>query len=269
MSVLEAILAGKREQVMRDRAGVPEGEVMRLARTADPCRGFAAALRAAAPVAVIAEIKRRSPSAGPIRPDLEVPAIARAYGRGGAAALSVLTDEVHFGGSLAAMREARAATSLPVLRKEFIVDAYQVAEARAHGADAVLLIAGALAPAELADLHALAEVLGMDVLVEVHNEREIELVVESGVRPGLLGVNNRDLRAQRTDLGTFERLAPLAARAFGAGALLVAESGIATRADALRMERAGARALLVGESLLRDADPGAAVARLIGGVSRP
>ena len=242
---------------------------MHRAHAAEPARGFASALRAGAPTAIIAEIKRRSPSAGPIRPDLEVAAIARAYEAGGAAAISVLTDEAHFGGSLAAMCQARDATSLPVLRKEFIVDAYQVAEARAHGADAVLLIAGALSPPELADLHALAEVLGMDVLVEVHDEREIDLVMESGVRPELLGVNNRDLRAQRTDLATFERLAPIAAAAFGAGALLVAESGIATRADAMRMRNAGAAALLVGESLLRDPDPAAAVARLVAQEPKP
>lgn len=264
MNILESILAEKRTEVARARSLVPLGTLRMQAAEAPPCRGFARSLHAEPTPAIIAEIKRRSPSAGPIRPELDVQTVARAYETGGAAALSVLTDGPHFGGSLEAMRAARTATALPVLRKEFILEEYQVLEARAHGADAVLLIAGALAPAQLAALHALAGDLGMDVLVEVHDERELSLVAESGVRPGLLGINNRDLRAQRTDLATFERLAPLARAAFGTAPMLVAESGIVDPGDVERMNRAGAGALLIGEALLREPDPGDAVRRLHG-----
>jgi indole-3-glycerol phosphate synthase len=195
-----------------------------------------------------------------LRPDLDPADLAREYVAAGAATLSVLTDGPGFGGSLELMRAARAAAGVPVLRKEFIVDEYQLVEARAHGADAVLLIAGVLDAQELARLHDAAMGLGLDVLVEVHNEAELEIVAASRAPIRMLGINNRDLKAQKTDLATFERLAPAA---HGLSDFLVAESGLRTQLDAARMQAAGARALLVGESLLRASRPGEALRALL------
>jgi indole-3-glycerol phosphate synthase len=207
---------------------------------------------------VIAELKRRSPSKGEIRPDFDAVAIARAYQAGGAAALSVLTDERFFGGSLAVLEAVRAASSLPLLRKDFVIDSYQIDEARVAGADAVLLIVAALTPRTLSRLDEHARDLDLDVLVEVHDEAELEVAKTIGA--DLIGINNRDLKSFATDLAVTERLAKLVPE----GVLIVAESGISEPADVERLARAGATAFLVGESLMREPDPGLALRRLLG-----
>jgi len=260
VTVLDEILAEKRRELEAAQARVaPAALAARARATSAPTRGFRRALlaRGAGP-RVIAELKRRSPSKGEIRPDFDPVAIARAYEAGGAAALSVLTDERFFGGSLAILEQVRAATRLPLLRKDFVLDAYQIDEARVAGADAVLLIVAALAPAEVARLREHAVGLGLDVLVEIHDEAELD--VAKGAGADLIGINNRDLRTFETDLGVTERLA----KRVPEGALVVAESGIHSRADLARLERAGAAAFLVGESLMREPDPGLALRRLLG-----
>jgi indole-3-glycerol phosphate synthase len=204
----------------------------------------------------VAELKRRSPSRGELRPDFEPVACALDYAEGGAAALSVLTDEHFFGGRLEYLAAVRAAVALPLLRKDFLIDAYQVDEARVAGADAVLLIVSALAPPALAALLGRARALGLDALVEVTDERELDAALSAGA--DLVGVNNRDLKTFVTDLTVTERLAPRVP----ASVLLVAESGIAGPADVARLARAGARAFLVGESLMRQPEPGRALRRL-------
>ena len=219
-------------------------------------RGFAAAIRAAEGLAVIAEIKRRSPSKGDLDADLDPAPLARAYERGGAACLSVLTDGEFFGGSPDDLRAARAATSLPVLRKDFTVAPADVCDARIMGADAVLLIVAALDDAELADLHALAREISLDALVEVHDEAELDRAM--ALDAALIGVNQRDLVTFQVDRD----------RAVRVGKLLpdtvtrVAESGITSPADAVPLAEAGYDAVLVGESLVTSGDPAAAVARL-------
>jgi len=228
------------------------------AEAAPPPRPFRAALRGGGEVQVIAEIKRRSPSAGPIRPDADPAALARAYATGGAAALSVLTDPVFFDGSPEALIRARAATDLPVLRKDFLFSPAQIYEARAWGADAVLLIVRLLDDVQLRDLQALARGLGMDALVEVHDESELERALALGANP--IGVNHRDLDRFVTDLGISARLAPRVP----AEVVLVAESGLATRADVEAMGRRGVDAVLIGEGLMRQADVAEAVAALRG-----
>jgi indole-3-glycerol phosphate synthase len=260
VTVLDEILAEKRRELEAAQARVAPAALAARARAAlAPTRGFRRALlaRGEGP-RVIAELKRSSPSKGEIRPDFDPVAIARAYQAGGAAALSVLTDERFFGGSLAVLEQVRAASRLPLLRKDFVLDAYQIDEARVAGADAVLLIVAALAPAEVARLREHAVGLGLDVLVEVHDEAELD--VAKGAGADLIGINNRDLRTFETDLGVTERLA----KRVPEGALVVAESGIHARADLARLERAGAAAFLVGESLMRQPDPGLALRRLLG-----
>lgn len=259
--ILAQIVAEKHVEVAAAKARVPERELRARLADAPPVRAFAGALAAAPLPSLIAEIKRKSPSAGPIRPDLSPVEVAAAYARGGAAVLSILTDGPHFGGSLAALAEVRAASPLPILRKEFIVDPYQVTEARAHGADAVLLIAGVLDAEGLRRHFDAAREAGLDVLVEVHHEAELDIVAEARLPLALLGINNRDLKRQVTDLATFERLAA-AARALCP--FLVAESGLRTAADVVRVAAAGASALLVGESLLREIDIEAATRALLG-----
>ncbi|HEU4428448.1 MAG TPA: indole-3-glycerol phosphate synthase TrpC [Myxococcota bacterium] len=259
MTILAEILASKRRE-LADAKQRESAEA--LAARARACRRTVASLRAALEhgdgVRVIAEIKRKSPSRGEIRADFDPVAIARAYTQAGAAAISVLTDAPYFGGSLGGLAAVRAVTPLPLLRKDFVVDPYQIDEARVAGADAILLIVAALSPAELAALAKHAASLGLESLVEVHDEAELEIALASGAV--VIGINNRDLRTFQTDLAVTERLAP---RAVGR-AVVVAESGIFGRADVERLARAGARGYLVGESLMREADVGLALRRLRG-----
>lgn len=258
-TILDEILAHKRVELAAARAVLPDAELAATAAAVDtPTRGFREALVASEPPRVIAEIKRRSPSKGEIRVDFDPVALARALDQGGAAALSVLTDDHFFGGSLDVLRAVRHATKLPLLRKDFVVDPYQIDEARVAGADAVLLIVRALEPAELIRLQRHARALGLDVLVEVHDEAELEIAASAGA--DLIGVNNRDLTRFVTDLAVTERLAPKVPD----DAVLVAESGIVGAEHVSRLAAVGVQAFLVGESLMREADVGAALRRLRG-----
>ena len=259
--VLQRILARKVEEVRERAARVPLPELAARAAAMPPARGFAAAMQAkvaAGLPAVIAEVKKASPSKGVIRPDFHPADIARSYARGGAACLSVLTDVDFFQGHDDYLVQARAACALPVLRKDFTIDAYQVHEARALGADCILLIVAALDDAALAELSHLALDLGMDVLVEVHDIDELERALQVGAP--LLGINNRSLRTFEVSLDTTLALKP----AVPPDRVLVTESGIATREDVQRMRAGGVHAFLVGESFMRAPDPGAELARLFG-----
>ena len=263
--VLQRILARKAEEIAERRAHVPAEVLREVAAAASAPRGFARALAEKATAGlpgVIAEVKKASPSKGVIRADFEPAAIARAYADAGAACLSVLTDVDFFQGSDAYLQQARAACTLPVLRKDFTVDSYQVIEARALGADCILLIVAALDDARLRDLAALALDLGMDVLVEVHDGDELDRALHVPDRGGrvLLGVNNRDLRTFAVSLDTTLALRPRVP----AGRRLVAESGILAPEDVVRLRDAGIDAFLVGEAFMREADPGAALRRLFG-----
>jgi indole-3-glycerol phosphate synthase len=254
--VLERIAAYKREEVAARKAARPVVD----ASAASPPRGFREALiRGSGPgrLALIAEIKKASPSKGLIRADFDPPALARAYETGGAACLSVLTDAPSFQGHDSFLTAARDATALPCLRKEFLVDPWQVAESRALGADAILVILAMVDDALAADQIAEARRYGMDVLVEVHDEAEMARAC--GLGADLVGVNNRDLRTFTTDLGATERLAALAPT----GALLVTESGIGGPADVARLAKSGAGAMLVGERLMRQGDLAAATRALL------
>jgi indole-3-glycerol phosphate synthase len=258
-TILAEILATKREEVAAAmRRESAEALAARARAVPRKPLSLRAALEANDGVRVIAEIKRKSPSKGEIRRDFDPLAIARAYTEAGAAAISVLTDERYFGGSLAVLEAVRAATPVPLLRKDFVVDAYQIDEARVAGADAILLIVAALTPAEIARFAKHAASLGLEALVEVHDEAELEIALASGA--ALVGINNRDLRSFHTDLAVTERLAPCAAER----ALVVAESGIFGFADVQRLARSGARGYLVGESLMREADVGLALRKLRG-----
>jgi indole-3-glycerol phosphate synthase len=245
--ILAEILAHKRVELERSMRDVPLAELRGRAADAPPARDMAAALtrRAGGPVRLIGEVKRRSPSAGVIREDFDAGRLAAGLADAGADAVSVLTDEKYFGGRIEFLAKARAATGVPVLRKDFITDPYQVWEARAWGADAFLLIADALEPALAADLVALGRQMGMEALVESHTAEALERAVDSGAR--LLGVNNRDLRTFEVSLATTERLATCVPP----DRILVAESGVRTAADVSRLLRAGAQAVLVGEALMR------------------
>ena len=259
--ILVSIAAYKRDEVAARKRARSQGEIERDAKAAPAARGFIAALeRARAPgrLALSAEIKKAAPAKGLIRADFDPPALALAYERGGAACLSVLTDEPSFQGADAYLRDARAATALPCLRKEFLVDPWQVAESRALGADAILVILALADDSLAADLISESSRFGMDALVEVHDEAEMARAGRLGAT--LIGVNNRDLRTFVTDLAITERLAACAP----ANALLVTESGVFTPADARRLDAAGARAMLVGESLMRQQDVEAATRALVG-----
>lgn len=249
---LDAILTDHRRQAAADRR--PLERLIDEARQCPPARGFAAALSTG--FGVIAEVKRRSPSKGAIDADLDAATLAAAYERGGAACLSVLTDADYFGGSPADLDVARSAVALPVLRKDFTVAAADVCDARLMGADAVLLIVAALDDAELADFHALAVDLGLDALVEVHDERELERALR--VDATLVGVNQRDLVTFAVDTDRAVRMAPK----MPDGVIRVAESGINGPDDAAVLAAAGYHSVLVGESLVRSADPAKAVAAL-------
>ncbi len=259
-SVLDRIVERKRQEVATARAAQPLAALESQLATAPPPRDFFAAVAAPGGIRLIAEFKRCSPSAGDIRPGAEPADVARGYAAAGAAALSVLTDREGFGGCLADLVAARAAVSLPVLRKEFIIDPYQVIEARAHGADAVLLIAECLDDCHLRSLYRQILDLGMTPLVELHGEEHLARVLDLGAT--LIGINNRDLRTMTTDIGHVLRLRDQVP----AECVLVAESGIRSRSDVQRLEAAGIGAMLVGESLLASDDPSAAVTALLGSV---
>jgi indole-3-glycerol phosphate synthase len=266
MSVLDRIVEDTRGEVKRRRKQVPLSELEALLQTraaADGSRPFSEALTRPG-VSVIAEHKRRSPSAGAIRDGATVKEIVEAYERGGAAALSILTEPFHFGGSLDDLRAARAATTLPVLRKDFIVDPYQLYEAAAAGADAILLIVAALEPAVLDSLLREAGALDLDALVEVHDERELEIALE--VEADVLGINNRDLSDFSVDIErTYELLSDVPA-----GKTVVSESGFSSRDQLDELERVGIDAVLIGETLMRAPDIEAATRVLTGlGTTEP
>jgi indole-3-glycerol phosphate synthase len=257
-STLDKIVAAKRGQIAADRQRVLEAELRRRLAEAPAPRDFFAALAAPGPIKLIAEVKKASPSAGVIRADFDPVKIAETYVRHGASCLSVLTDEPFFQGRLEYLTAVRAAVAAPVLRKDFILDSYQLLEARAAGADAVLLIAECLDDCQLRKLHNETIELGMTPLVELYQRENLPRVLEAGAT--LVGVNNRDLRTFTVDLEHSLRLR----EAIPAHCVMVSESGIKTRADVERLQAAGIEAMLVGESLMRESDIGAAVSRLLG-----
>jgi indole-3-glycerol phosphate synthase len=255
-SILDKIFAAKREELKEQRKAVSDVAIVARAKDAPPPRDFIAALRARRP-AIIAEIKRASPSKGDILPNLDPASVARQYQASGAAAISVLTDR-HFKGTLDDLRAVRAAVELPLLRKDFIFHPYQIYEARAAGADCILLILAMLKEGELRSLAALTREVQMAALIEVHNADEFALARRIGAE--LIGINNRDLHTFVTDLAVTEKLLAN----YRGDALIVGESGISIAEDIRRLDAAGARAFLIGESLLRDGNPAAKLPELLG-----
>ena len=258
MSILDKIVAQTRRTIERDKSDLPPSELRSRLVDVPPTRGFAESLAATDRVRLIAEIKRQSPSAGLIREDFDPPTIADAYAAGGAACLSVLTDEPFFGGHLDYLRQARASVDLPILRKDFIVDEYQIDQAREAGADAVLLIAECLSAGDLRRLHDHAVSLDLDTLIELYEPENLDAVLDTGTR--LVGVNNRDLRTFDTNLSHTIEIG----RQVPGDRILVGESGIHTAADVATLAAGGVKAILVGESLMRQDDIVSAVKTLIG-----
>jgi indole-3-glycerol phosphate synthase len=259
-SVLETIVAAKRREIAAAQAAVPISQLERLAELAPAPRDFFSPLAAGGPIRLIAEVKKASPSAGLIRANFQPVSIATTYEDHGASCISVLTDGPHFQGSLDDLRAVRQAVGLPVLRKDFILDSYQVVEARCAGADAVLLIAECLDDCQLRKLHNEIVALGMTPLVELYDPQNLPRVFDAGAT--LIGVNNRDLRTFHTDLEHTLRLRDR----IPDQCVLVSESGIRTRADVERLQAAGVDAILVGETLMAAPDVGAAVDALLGRV---
>ncbi len=257
-NILDKIVNTKLQEIASAKAKLPEQELRAMAGDAPPVRNFFAALAAPGPIRLIAEVKKASPSKGVIRADFDPVAIARTYEQNGATCISVLTDAPFFQGSLEYLRAIRQHVRLPLLRKDFILDTYQLWEARCAGADAVLLIAECLDDCQLRKLHQSAIALGLTPLVEFYEEANLERVLDAGAT--LIGVNNRDLRTFQTDLEHVIRMR----QRIPADRVLVGESGIHGRADALRLEQAGIQAMLVGEHLMASDDVGAAVRNLLG-----
>lgn len=258
MTILDKILVETRATIEADRRACPAERLEELIADLPPTRDFHGALAEGSQVQLIAEVKRASPSAGRIREDFDPATIATAYCEGGAACISVLTDQPFFQGSLDYLRAVRASVDLPLLRKDFIVDRYQLLQAREAGADCVLLIAECLQPAQMIDLHQQATELGLQTLIELYEPKNLDAVLASGTR--LVGINNRDLRTFRTSLQHTLSLRP----EIPADRLVVGESGIRTHDDLMTLGRGGVKAVLVGESLMRQDDIAAATRRLLG-----
>lgn len=255
---LESVTAEKSKEVEGRRQVLPKAALEIMAARRPPARSVAHALHSGRCISILAEMKRASPSCGRLREIYDVPQIAGSYFENGAAAFSVLTDQNHFQGTLEHLEAVSRLNLLPVLRKDFIVDSYQVLEARAFGADAVLLIVAMLQKQHVAKLKIQAEALGMNCLVEVHQEEELETALSVDAK--IIGINNRNLKTLQTSIAVTERLAPLVPR----DRIIVSESGITSRADIVRLAAFGIEAVLVGTHLMRHADPGRALAELVG-----
>ena len=256
--ILDSIVAHKREELKRDKERTPLQTLKRRIPNLPPTRDFGAALAAPGAVNLIAEVKRRSPSKGVIREDFDPVEIAKTYAQNGASAISVLTDDRFFGGDLSYLSAIRDAVGLPLLRKDFTIDEFHIYQARAAGADAVLLIAAILAPEQLREFIGIAGRLNLGALVEVHTRAELEIALDVGAE--IIGINNRDLKTFHTDVATSFRLR----KSIPDDKIVVSESGIHTREDVVRLGEANVNAILVGESLMRSTDIGEKVRELLG-----